>query len=139
MRRVCLALVVVVLAAGCGGGSGRLSKAEYSKRADAICTKYNAKLKALARPTSISGLPAYVDRALPLARKGDEELRALRPPKDEEKTAKEWLPHNDSLVGSLEQLPGAATQGARAGLQGALTQASTAERTADRLPRPPEP
>ena len=135
MRRVCLALVVVVLAAGCGGGSGRLSKAEYSKRADAICTKYNAKLKALARPTSISGLPAYVDRALPLARKGDEELRALRPPKDEEKTAKEWLDQNDSVVGSMERLRGAATKGDRAGIQAALTEASSANRTANGLAR----
>ena len=135
MRRVCLALVVVVLAAGCGGGSGRLSKAEYSKRADAICTKYNAKLKALARPTSISGLPAYVDRALPLARKGDEELRALRPPKDEEKTAKEWLDQNDSVVGSMERLRGAATKGDRAGIQTALNEATSANRTANGLAR----
>ena len=70
MRRFALAFAVATLASGCGGGSGRLSKAEYAKRADAICTKYNAKLKALARPTGISELPAYVDRALPLARKG---------------------------------------------------------------------
>ena len=135
MRRIVLAVVVAGLAAGCGGGSGRLSKAEYAKRADAICTKYNAKLKALARPTSISGLPAYVDRALPLARKGDEELRALRPPKDEEKTAKEWLDQNDSVVGSMERLRDAAQKGDRAGIQTALNEASSANRTANRLAR----
>ena len=135
MRRIVLAVVVAGLAAGCGGGSGRLSKAEYAKRADAICTKYNAKLKALARPTRISGLPAYVDRALPLARKGDEELRALRPPKDEEQTAKEWLDQNDSVVGSMERLRGAAKKGDRAGIQAALNEASSANRTANGLAR----
>src|SRR5919198_915461 len=104
MRRACLALAVVSLAAGCGGGGGgggRLSKEEYAKQADAICTKYNAKLKALARPTGISELPAYVDRALPLARKGDDELWALKPPKDEEQTAKEWLDQKDSPAGAM--------------------------------------
>lgn len=135
MRRVALAIAVVALVAGCGGGSGRLSKAEYSKRADAICTKYNAKLKALARPTSISALPAYVDKALPLARKGDDELRALEPPKDEEQSAKEWLDQNDSVVGSMERLRDAAKKGDRAGIQTALNEASSANQTANRLAR----
>jgi hypothetical protein len=135
MRRACLALVVVALAAGCGGGGGRLSKDEYAKRADAICTKYNAKLKALARPTRISDLPAYVDRALPLARKGDDELRGLKPPKDEEQTAKEWLDQNDSVVGSMERLRDAAKKGDRAGIQTALNEATSANRTANRLAR----
>src|SRR5919201_6629494 len=113
MRRVALAVVIVGLAAGCGGGSGRLSKTGYAKRADAICTKYNAKLKALPRPAGISELPAYVGRALPLARKGDDELRALKPPKDEEQTAKEWLDQNDSVLRSMERRRGAAEEGDR--------------------------
>src|SRR5919202_4191466 len=115
MSRVVVAFAVATLAAGCGGGSGRLSKAEYAKRADAICTKYNAKLKALARPTGIKELPAYVDHALPLARKGDDELRALKPPKDEERTAKEWLDQSDSVVGSMERLRDAAKKSDRTG------------------------
>ena len=135
MRRVAFAVVVVGLVAGCGGGSGRLSKDEYAKRADAICTKYNAKLKALARPTGISELPAYVDRALPLARKGDDELSALKPPKDEEQTAKEWLDQNDSVVGSMERLRDAAKKGDRAGIQTALNEATSANRTANGLAR----
>jgi hypothetical protein len=134
MRLIALPVVIAALAAGCGG-SGRLSKADYAKRADAICTKYNAKLKALARPTSISGLPAYVDQALPLARKGDDELRALKPPKGEAKTAKEWLDQSDSVVGSMERLRDAAKKGDRTGIQTALNEASSANRTANRLAR----
>src|SRR5919205_1869855 len=135
MRRLALAFVVAGLLSGCGGGSGRLSKAEYAKRADAICTKYNTKLKALARPTSIGALPDYVDKALPLARKGDHELRALKPPKDEEQTAKEWLDQNDSVVGSMERLRDAAKKGNRAGIQAALGEATSANRTANGLAR----
>jgi hypothetical protein len=135
MRRVVVAVAVVAVAAGCGGGSGRLSNAEYAKRADAICTKYNAKLKALARPTGINELPAYVDRALPLARKGDDELRALKPPKVEEQTAKEWLEQNDSVVGSMARLRDAAKKGDRAGIQTALNEATAANRTANGLAR----
>jgi hypothetical protein len=130
-----LAVVVVALVAGCGGGGGRLSKAEYAKQADAICTKYNAKLKALARPTGITELPAYVDRALPLARKGTGELRGLEPPKDEEQTAKEWLDQNDSVVGSMERLRDAAKKGDRTGIQAALNEATSANQTANRLAR----
>jgi hypothetical protein len=136
MRRFALAFAVVlaVVVAGCGG-SDRLSKAEYAKRADAICTKYNAKIRALGRPTAISGLPAYVDRALPLARKGDEELRGLKPPKDEEQTAKKWLDQNDSVVGSMERLRDAAKKGDRAGIQTALSEANSANQTANGLAR----
>src|SRR5918911_3919873 len=135
MRRFALALLITGLVAGCGGGSGRLSKEEYAKHADAICTKYNAKLKALTRPTSIGALPDYVDKALPLARKGDEELRALKPPKDEEQTADEWLDQNDSVVGSMERLRDSAKKGDRAGIQTALNEASSANKTANRLAR----
>jgi hypothetical protein len=135
MRRLALAFIVAAVLAGCGGGSGRLSKAEYAKRADAICTKYNAKLKALARPTSISALPDYVDEALPLARKGDDELRALKPPKDEEQTARDWLEQNDSVVGSMARLRDAAKKGDRAGIQTALNEATSANRTANGLAR----
>jgi len=135
MRRVAFAIAVASLVAGCGGGSGRLSQAEFAKRADAICTKYNAKIRALGRPTSIGALPAYVDKALPLARKGDDELRALEPPKDKEQTAKEWLDQSDSVVGSMERLRDAAKKGDRAGIQTALDEASSANQTANRLAR----
>ena len=134
MRSIVAGATVIVLAAGCGSSS-RLSREEYSKRADAICTKYNAKIKALGQPGSIRALPGYVDKALPIARKGTDELRGLKPPKDEEKTAKEWLDQNDSVVGSMERLRGAATKGDRAGIQAALTEASSANRTANGLAR----
>ena len=119
----------------CGGSGGRLSRADYAKKADAICKSYNLKLRAVSRPHSVKDLPGYVDRALPVARKGNEELRGLKAPKNEEKTAKEWLDQNDSVVGSMERLRGAAKKGDRAGIQAALTEASSANRAANGLAR----
>jgi hypothetical protein len=134
MRRGLFALVAVLLAAGCGSSS-RLSREEYSKRADAICTKYNAKIKALGQPGSVRALPGYVDKALPIARKGTDELRGLKPPKDEEKTAKEWLDQNDSVVAAMERVRDAAKHGDRTGVAAALTDAASANRAANRFAR----
>ena len=39
-RLLVVVLVAVGLLAACGGGSARLSKQEFAKRADALCTKY---------------------------------------------------------------------------------------------------
>jgi hypothetical protein len=132
MRRVALVLGAVVLAAGCGG-SGRLSKQEYAKRADAICSTYKQKLQALGQPRGIAALPEYVDRALPVARKGNGELRDLKPPKDEETKAKEWLDQNQAVIAAMERLREAAKRGDRAGIQVALGEASTANRAANQL------
>ena|SRR2546423_8397578 len=124
---------VVLLAAGCGGSGARLSKADYAKKADAICKSYNLKLRAVSRPHSVKDLPGYVDRALPVARKGNEELRGLKAPKDEEKTAKEWLDQNNAVVAAMERLRDAAKKGDRAGIQVALSEATAANRAANRL------
>jgi hypothetical protein len=135
MSRLTITFGVVLLAVGCGGGAKRLSKDEYTKQADAICSTYNKKISALGRPTNFKGLPSYVDRALPVARKGNEELRALKAPKDEEKTAKEWLDQNAAVVASMERLRDAAKKGDRAAIQVALGEASTANGAANRLAR----
>jgi hypothetical protein len=135
MRSILAGTAVIALAAGCGGGGKRLSRAEFSKQADAICSRYNAKIRALGQPGSIRALPRYVDRALPIARKGTEELRRLKPPKDEEKTANEWLDQNDSAVGALERLRDAARHADRAGIQAALSEAAAANRAANGFAR----
>jgi hypothetical protein len=126
------AAVVILLVAGCGG-SKRLSREEYSKQADAICTKYNAEIKALGQPGSVRALPGYVDKALPIARKGTDELRGLKPPKDAEKTAKEWLDQNDSVVAAMERVRDAAKHADRSGVAAALTDAASANRAANRF------
>jgi hypothetical protein len=86
-----LALVIVV-AAGCGsGGQKRLSKEEYTQRADAVCRRTN---RLTSPPGTISSMPAlarFADRTLKPLDRALRDLRRLRPPKDERATVNTWL------------------------------------------------
>jgi hypothetical protein len=135
MRLALFALVGLALVAGCGGGEKRLSKDEYTDRADTICRTYNQRLRALGRPRNFEAIPKYVDRALPVARKGNGELRDLKPPKDEETKSREWLDQNQAVVAAMERLRDAAKKKDQAEVQAALSEASTANRAASRLAR----
>jgi hypothetical protein len=132
MRAAALALALTLLPLSC---QSRLSKEEYAARADAICTKYNREIGSIQRPHRLKDLPAYVDRALPVARKGTDELRRLRPPANEDSIAKDWLAQNDAVVAAMQQLRTAAKRGDRLGVQSALADATTANRTATRFAR----
>src|SRR5438132_679052 len=81
----------MLVLAGCGGGgSSRLSKSDFDAKANAICDKYQAKINAAGQPKSISDVPAYIDRVLPLLREGTSKLDALKPPADLQGTFDEW-------------------------------------------------
>jgi hypothetical protein len=125
---------LLLLAAGCGA-SGRLSKEDYAKRADAICSKYNRKIQALGTPKSLSEIGGFADKALALTRKGNAELRDLKAPKSEEETAKEWTAQNELVARAVADLRDAAKKNDRAGIQTALDEATSANRTANGLAR----
>lgn len=83
MKRLALVLPLVLLAA-CGGSkdhtaSGQ-SKASYVSKAEAVCAKANADVKAEAFPTSPQGLPAYVQKLLDIADAATTQIKALEPP-----------------------------------------------------------
>ena len=86
MRAVSLLLVMAVVAlvaGGCGSASGRLSKAEFVKQANAICAKYEQRVQ-----KRMAGIPAgdetqlasSIEKVLPVIREGNYELRSLKPP-----------------------------------------------------------
>jgi hypothetical protein len=127
-------LAVVGLAAGCGG-SGGLSRAEYAKQADAICAKYNRRIEALARPSGVGGISAFTAKAIPIAQRGNDDLRELRPPKDERATAQEWIDLNDRVVEAIRRLGKAARRGDRAAIRKALREGNTLNGRARRLAR----
>jgi hypothetical protein len=122
-------LAVAALAAGCGGGDG------YAKRADAICAKYNRQIRALRQPRTIAGISAFTAKAIPIARRGDDELRSLEPPKGDEATAKKWLAANEDVVEAIERLGAAARRDDRAGIRKALREGNRANERAKRLAR----
>lgn len=136
MRRFAISVLVLVLlaAAGCGGG-GRLSRAEYAKKADAICTKYNGKINALDRPKNEAELVGYVDKAVPLVQDASGELAGLKPPQDEQRTADAWNKANADVAVALESLREGAKKKDEAKMQAALKDGNTANSRANNLAR----
>jgi hypothetical protein len=85
-------LLVAALAGGCGSsGQKRLSREEFAQRADAVCRRTNRLTQPAATPTTMPGLARLAERSLPPLDRARRELRALRPPEDEEATVRAWL------------------------------------------------
>ena len=63
--------VLVLLAAGCGGGGSdtRLSREEFESQANAICAKYQKQLDAIGTPSSVEEIPDLVEQALAILTK----------------------------------------------------------------------
>jgi hypothetical protein len=128
---------VVIFVAGCGGGGSgdRLSKKDYAKQADAICSKYNRKIQALGTPRSLADIGGFADKAVALTRKGNAELSDLKPPRSEEQTAKKWLAQSELVVKAVQDLGAAARKRDAAGIQAALRRGRSANKTANGLAR----
>jgi hypothetical protein len=106
------ALLAVGLLAGCGGGGGtRLSLDAFVSEADAVCTAALRKQQQLPTPTSIDGIPGYVDRARPIIDAMVGDLRNLRPPRDMEASVKTWLDLTVQARDELASLRSAAESG----------------------------
>jgi hypothetical protein len=106
VRRAVTALALLaVLAPGCGsGGEKRLSREGYAQRADAVCRRYNAATRGLGSPQSMPALAKVAARSLPHLDRAIRDLDALRPPKDEEITARAWLRQLRLLRGDVVRI-----------------------------------
>ena len=113
----------------------RLSKAEYVRRADAICAEYDRRLESLPDPENVAGIADVAAEALPIAREGARKLRALRPPEDVEPTVQRWLARNDENIERMEELRDAARAGDTTKVQRIASAAVENERRADALAR----
>lgn len=81
MRRLALLPLLALLAAACGGGgSGELSRAEYTKRANAICAEAEQTLDALGGFESFDELAKEMEAGRDAMLKAAGDLRALTPP-----------------------------------------------------------
>ncbi|MBD0317174.1 MAG: hypothetical protein ICV71_01525 [Thermoleophilia bacterium] len=118
-----------------GGGDGRLSREEFIRRADAICTDYDARLARLGNPASIEELGKLAARALPIAREGVAKLRALEPPETLEGDVDRWLARNDENVASIAAIGDAARADDATRVQELASAATANERKADALAR----
>ena len=122
------ALVATTAACG-GGGDDRLSQEEFQEQANAICGKYEQKLKDLGSPSSPADIPDFVRNGVPLLRQGLAELRALKPPADVQEDYDRMLDETAKAIPAAEDLAAAVDKTDVAGVQKAskaLQQASDA-------------
>jgi len=135
MRAAAAGLVLVALAAGCSSGDDRLSKDDYAKQADALCTKYDAELAKLPQPTTLDALAAMAGQAKGIATEGAAKLRALKPPAELQQQVDQWLALNDQNVKDIEAMRQAAAAGNRVKVQEIARDAQRNEAKADDLAR----
>ena len=86
LRALSLVLSLGLAAGACGGGTDRLSKDEYIKKADEICKAMSTKSDALDAPQSEADLGKYVGEVAKIAHTMLSDLRALNGPKSDEAT-----------------------------------------------------
>ena len=134
-----VALATTVVVAGCGGDSGnRLSRSSFVAQADAICAKYEQKIRA-----AMQGVPAgneaqlagAIERVLPVIRSGNDELRKLRPPENLQERYDRWMQIGDEEVTAAQKLHNALRDGDRQGVQSAFADLQRSDARQDRLAR----
>jgi hypothetical protein len=121
--RIVLAVLAVALLAGCGGSQPRLTRAEFTQRASAICSRYATYLQGLRagmQAGNVAQEQAVVAQALPVIRSGHDELRTLRPPQELQAAYDRWLDASDRQVKAVEQLADALQKSDLAGAASAI-------------------
>ena len=101
-----------ILLGGCGGGGGdRLSKDEYAAKANALCAAFNKEVNATGVLRVTEGITAGMDKLLPFEKKLIADLKALKPPTDEEATAKKAIAFGEQVYAGETKLNAALKSG----------------------------
>ena len=96
-----------ILLGGCGGGGGdRLTKDEYAAKANAFCAAFNKETDALGNTSgmNVTQITAALDKLLPVEKKLIADLKALKPPADEEATAKKAIAFGEQVYAGETKL-----------------------------------
>jgi len=127
--------VLVLLAAGCGGGGSdtRLSRKEFESQANAICAKYQKQLDAIGTPSSVEEIPDLVEQALAILNKEVAEIAALSPPADMQTEFDAMIEASNNTKAAANDLSQAAKDGDQAAVQKALDEGNAASKKADQI------
>jgi hypothetical protein len=82
--------VAVLAAAGCGSG---VTRAEWARKADAICAEYERRYDALGTADELPDLARLLDRAIALLDEERAAIDRLEEPDDDEARIRELLAH----------------------------------------------
>jgi hypothetical protein len=129
------AVALAATAAGCGSAGGPLSKTEFIKRGDAVCSKYRTKNQELSRkaparnPTDPRATDEDVRKTGPIlsaladnVRGARSELSDLHAPKDVANDWKNTLDDLDQVASQLDDAAGAAQKLKRQRIAGDYTE-----------------
>ncbi len=105
-----LAATVALAGSGCGGDEP-LTRAEYVKQADAICTDYAARQAKLGGPKDVGDIARVAEQTKPLIEERLEKLRELKPPKAVEDSAEEAFDLIERQLPKIDELEDAARAG----------------------------
>lgn len=134
-----LAAASALAPAGCGdSGPPRLSKAEYQRRASAVCTGYFTRIKALGTPDNFQEIAPFIAKAIPILSGAVDQLGRLRPPKDQADAYDRFLDAIRATRARDVELRNAAARADGHAVQGLLADAARAGPATDRLARAAE-
>ena len=108
MKAAALVLGALVVA-GCGGGSGRLSRHELASRASKICIDQAKTIAQIPRgPSNPVNAAGYLGAVLSVFEEGVKEFHKLKPPQDEAAAYRAFLRELDRNADILRMLRAAA-------------------------------
>ena len=125
-RRSALAAagLTLLVAAGCGGG--RLSHADFVKKADAVCSAYRAQTTPILSPRSYDAVVAWGRRTLPIYAAALRKLRDLQPPDADADAVRSWLAADANVQRAARDLVTAAQKRDYPSLSAAASRAQLA-------------
>jgi hypothetical protein len=89
----CAAILAALAVAAPAAAGPRLDKRQFQRRANAVCTVYLGRQKALRKPTTQAGLVPYLKKTIALAGAEAGRLKALKPPPAYARTYAQMLSH----------------------------------------------
>lgn len=126
-----VASVAVLAAAGCGGGDGQLSQAEFRERGNEICARFDKQIDELPLPAATEDIPPYVEKAAPLVEDELAELKALDPPDEAQETLDQMIAEEEKVLAAGRSLSDAAEEDDDIALEQALNEGNIASGRAD--------